>query len=127
MRVAVCYTKDNESGHAICNHFLEGVIANGDEAIPVYDVKDIEALESCDISFQVCEYPDFMKPSHKGELRWRVQKKQKELGKRRIIADAGFIYHERKNYKKQVKKISHHLHLSNFLVQKYFYFYIDPQ
>ena len=67
----------------------------------MYDVKDIEALESCDISFQVCEYPDFMKPSHKGELRWRVQKKQKELGKRRIIADAGFIYHERKNYKKQ--------------------------
>ena len=101
MKVAVCYTKDNESGHAICNDFLSGVVANGDEAIPVYDVKDIEALESCDVSFQVCEYPDFMKPSHKGELRWRVQKKQKELGKRRIIADAGVIGHERKHSEKQ--------------------------
>ena len=101
MKVAVCYTKDNASGHAICNHFLEGVIANGDEAVPVYSVNDLSALEHCDVSFQVCEYPDFLTPSSKAELRWRVQEKQKQLGKRRIIADAGFVGHERKHGEKQ--------------------------
>ena len=68
MKVAVCYTKDNASGHAICNHFLEGVIANGDEAVPVYSVNDLSALEHCDVSFQVCEYPDFLTPSSKADV-----------------------------------------------------------
>jgi len=101
MRVAVCYTKDNESGHAICDHFLQGVIENGDEAIPVYRAEELGVLESCDISFQVCEYPEFLTPNSKAELRWGVQEKQKELGKRRIVADAGFVHHERENHRKQ--------------------------
>jgi hypothetical protein len=100
VKVAICYTKDNKSGNGICDAFARGVAANGDTPVRIKNLVELDSMEGCDVSFQVCEHPDFAWLKADG-FRASSQKKSKELGIPRIVADAGFVKHERANYKKK--------------------------
>ena len=113
--VGICYTKNTDLGLLYNESFKKSVIDEGDTFKEVRSVRDLHVLNSCDISFQVCDQhftnrrhhdvlPTF-KENVKGvkNLRAGIKKVSKQP---RIIVDAGFIKHN-----KQIDKMDAYISL----------------
>jgi hypothetical protein len=90
MRIALLNTKDTHRARYILECFREGAASHGDECFWVQDTGDMALLERADVGVQVCA-ANRHASDPLGKFRSDAEARMKDLGKRLLIVDTGFV------------------------------------